>query len=404
MLTQDCLVKTAAIKTPDKIVIETPDFNLTYAELDAKISKKESQFNSSVSGEILPIFHTNPLDQIITFFAGLRRSQILLPLDPTLSEEAKKSFLKTIPKIIPKKTGGPATIFQTSSSTGTPKKVVHSINNHIASAKAAIEDQTITSNAKTLLTLPLFHVGGFATIIRTILSNSTLCIPKSQQHLSEAINMTSPTHISLVPTQLKRLLENTSINWSSITCILLGGAPCPETIFQKAQEKKLPIFPTYGLTETASQIASPKPLPHMKIKFSNQGEILTKGQSLFLGYLVKSLIHLPLDKEGWFNTKDLGKYDASGSLTIIGRKDRLIISGGENIHPEEIEKELTAIHSIESAKVTSEPCEEFGQKVIAYIHPLKNIDDIKQQLKNKLPRYKIPKEFRLLETKLNWKS
>jgi o-succinylbenzoate---CoA ligase len=230
--------------------------------------------------------------------------------------------------------------------------------------------------------------------------------------LIENIEKYKITHVSLVATQLIRLLENkASINiLKNLKSILIGGSHIPSNLIKNSIKYNLPIYTTYGSTEMASQITTTKSnvkseklytagklLNYRSIKISEDGEILVKGETLFKGYIENNIIHNPLDSEGWFHTGDLGKIDNEGYLTVIGRKDNMFISGGENIYPEEIEKVLTTINEIENALVIDIPNNEFGARPIAFIkfHSNKNPDkkNIKIRLRKHLPKYKIPDAF-----------
>jgi O-succinylbenzoic acid--CoA ligase len=139
-----------------------------------------------------------------------------------------------------------------------------------------------------------------------------------------------------------------------------------------------------------------KVLPYRQMRIASDGEILVKGETLFKGYGTGTRLHLPLTSDGWFQTGDLGVVDAKGCLTVLGRKDNMFISGGENIQPEEIEKALLAIKGVEQAVVVPKEDKEFGYRPVAFvkfhgqaIDPA-HLTDI---LKKELPRFKIPDIF-----------
>ena len=155
-----------------------------------------------------------------------------------------------------------------------------------------------------------------------------------------------------------------------------GEVPPPERSLRQSVKLGLNIYLTYGLTEMSSQVATGKVtqinqacvkvLPYRQISISPEGEILVKGEVLFKGYVAGAKIHLPLTN-GWFPTGDMGQLDKEGCLTVIGRRDSMFISGGENIHPEEIEKALLSIKGIEQAMVVPKEDKEFGQRPIAFV-------------------------------------
>lgn len=138
------------------------------------------------------------------------------------------------------------------------------------------------------------------------------------------------------------------------------------------------------------------PLPYRELKVGKDGEILVRGKTLFKGYLKgDGTFDLPLDKEGYFETRDLGTYSPKTGLQVWGRKDRLFISGGENIHPEEIEKLLGNIEGIIRAEVVPTPDDEYGFRPKAYIESEKgyNDDELREYLSTFLPKFKVPVSF-----------
>lgn len=315
--------------------------------------------------------------------------QIVIPFSKLLSKKGKPSQT-----FLSKKAH--ATYLFTSGTTSKPKIACHSLGNHYYSALGSNARMPIEPSSHYLLSLPLYHIAGIAILFRTFLGGATVI-------LSDEIDHPKATHLSLVPTQLYRLLK-TEVP-TSLKHILLGGANIPPTLYQQSQQVGLYVYPTYGMTEMSSQIAThfePRPfslghpLPYREMKISKEGEILVRGKTLFQGYfdLAKG-VELPLNDEGWFCTRDLGYYSHKTGLQILGRKDRLFISGGENIHPEEIEKLLSTIDGIESAEVVPTPDEEFGFRPIAYIDSEKgyNEEELRAFLASALPKFKIPVEF-----------
>lgn len=210
------------------------------------------------------------------------------------------------------------------------------------------------------------------------------------------------THLSYVPMQLYRLLQGPPDEIERarrLKCILLGGAPISPSLLYRAKEQGLNIFTSYGMTEMSSLIAlNGSILSHANVKIVD-GEIFVKGDSLFQGYLKDQIaLHLPLEN-GWFATKDLGELTDHG-LKIMGRKDQLFISGGENIQPAEIEQALLQLPGIEQAVVRGAIDPEFGRVGHAYLFDATKTWDegsIRNKLSESLPSYKIPKKFFFLE-------
>ncbi|MGA1825444.1 MAG: o-succinylbenzoate--CoA ligase [bacterium] len=305
-----------------------------------------------------------------------------------------------------------ATIIFTSGSAGEPKAVVHTLGNHYFSALGSNINIPFTCEDRWLLSLPLYHVGGLAILMRALLGKGTVVIPDDTISLIENIEKFDITHLSLVSTQLYRLLqhEKNIKSLRRLKALLLGGSAISPALIRKANKNNLPIHTSYGSTEMSSQITTTQPgeekqclytsgklLEHRELKITEDGEILVKGRTLCKGYIEGTTIHPNRDEKGWFHTGDLGRLDTNGYLIVTGRKDNLFISGGENIQPEEIERQLCTIEGIVQAVVVPIEHAEFGQRPVAFIKTLNNRsikeDHIRKKLAGKIARFKIPDYF-----------
>ncbi len=305
-----------------------------------------------------------------------------------------------------------ATIVFTSGSSGAPKAALHSFGNHCYNALGSNQNIKLTSGDRWLLSLPLYHVGGLGILFRCALASAAVVIPDKSENLSLALAKYHPTHLSLVSTQLFRLLQSKKDiqNLRRAKAILVGGSAISENLIGRAHQLGLPISTTYGLTEMASQVTttrknaslsqlktSGKILAHRQIKIAKNGEILLKGQTLFKGYVDKGRVRLPLLKDGWFPTGDVGQISKDGCLRVLGRKDKMFISGGENIQPEEIRKALATFRGIKEAVVISVKNPEFGFRPVALlkIKPGNKITRaaLSKHLQTRIPKFKIPDRF-----------
>jgi o-succinylbenzoate---CoA ligase len=290
--------------------------------------------------------------------------------------------------------------------------------------------------------LPLYHVSGLMQFVRSLLTHGHLhIIPfasllnhhshEENQSLSssplgkgglrgvvqdaETNGLPQQYFLSLVPTQLQRLLQQPDrIPWlQQFHAILLGGAPAWPTLLEQAKQHQLNLAPTYGMTETASQVVTLKPnaflqghshagqvLPHTHLEICDStgqplaphktGNIVVKATSLFQGYYPN---HSP---EATFKTDDLGYFDAQNHLHITGRNSRKIISGGENIFPEEVETALRSTGLVKDVYVTGLPDDQWGEAVVAlYVPENPNITTqmLKDAIENPLSHYKHPKRW-----------
>jgi O-succinylbenzoic acid--CoA ligase len=312
----------------------------------------------------------------------------------------------------PEDPGALATILFTSGSSGRPKAVAHALAAHRWSALGANANAPLTPGDRWLLALPLCHVGGLGILFRCAQAGATVAIPRPGESIGDAVARLGITHVSLVPTQLHRLLDGNDPTGSlaRLKVMLLGGGPASPALIAEALRRGWPVRTSYGLTEMASQVCampagasasklgtSGRLLAHRELRIAGDGEILVRGPTLFRGYLEGAALDLPTDAEGWFATGDLGALDDDGYLTVSGRRDRLFISGGENIQPEEIESRLAALPGVAEAVVVPRPDAEFGARPVAFLRwscaPLPEAE-LRDRLGHDLPRFKIPVRFR----------
>ncbi|MCY6491155.1 2-succinylbenzoate--CoA ligase [Leptolyngbya sp. GGD] len=247
--------------------------------------------------------------------------------------------------------------------------------------------------------LPLYHVSGLMQLLRSLLTNGTFTL-QSWKNLNTDFDPQN-FFISLVPTQLQQLMPHA--DWlAKFRTILLGGAPAWSNLLEDARLKHLPIAPTYGMTETASQIATLKPadflkgvqgcgqvLPHAEITIAHQ-KLLIRSKSLMLGYYPN------LDQPETFEPDDLGYFDEQNYLHLIGRDSNKIISGGENIFPAEVESAIRSTNLVRDIHVLGIPDEIWGQSVTAIYVPddeTVTFEEIKTALKSHLTSFKIPKRW-----------
>ncbi|MGD1943083.1 MAG: AMP-binding protein [Leptolyngbyaceae cyanobacterium] len=265
--------------------------------------------------------------------------------------------------------------------------------------------------------LPLYHVSGLMQALRCLLFDGKLVIQPFRALLQDGAIATPAAHrfLSLVPTQLQRLLnaERDFGPWlRSFTAILLGGAPASATLLQTARELQLPLAPTYGMTETAAQVATLLPheflaglsnsgraLPHVHITIRDDGgnplppgetgRIALAATSLARGYGEMAFTHP-------FHSGDLGYLDEAGYLHVVGRANTLILTGGEKVLPAEVESAILRTGLVQDAVVLGISDETWGEQVVAVIVPKRegwNRDHLIAALKPQLSAYKLPKQW-----------
>lgn len=279
-----------------------------------------------------------------------------------------------------------ALVLATSGSTGTPKGVVHT---HTSLSAASLITGAALHDDKPihwLACLPLSHIGGFGVVSRAIHNNTDLTVlPTFDTEAVVEATRNGCTHVALVVTALQR------IDPSSFTRILLGGSAMPSQLPPNA-------VATYGLTESCGGIVyNGFPLAGVELRIANDGEVLMRSQTLMRGYRgVSSVSVSSIDAEGWLHTGDLGTLSNEGRLFIHGRRGDLIISGGENIWPENVEAALRTHPSVADVAVAGVDDTEWGQRVTAWVVPTENtslsVSELRDHVATTLPRYCAPRE------------
>ena len=299
-----------------------------------------------------------------------------------------------------------AVIIATSGSNGAPKPALLTLGNLMASAQGSQAIIPFNSDDGWLLSLPLFHISGVSILMRAVNANATLIMAKDED-LIEGINCPAVTHVSLVATQLYRLLQQPSaiLRLRQLKAILLGGSAISTALLEQSLKEQLPVYVSYGLTEMASQVATGRVvlahqpcatvLPKRQLMINDEGEILVKGETLFKGYIAGSHVKNMVDNHGWFHTGDLGVLDAEGFLTVLGRRDNMFICAGENIYPEEIERVLANVPCVKQVMVVAKEDKEYGFKPIAFIDMDGAFDSrtLEKICREKLPAIKVPTAF-----------
>ena len=334
----------------------------------------------------------------------------VLPLHPRLTEHEREHLMRTssaqtlidpsqleaAPETVPKTEHVPpvpedrALVFVPSSgSTGRPKLVELSRRAFLALSRADAERVPPRPDDRALLCLPLSHVGGLSVVTRALAARRCTVVFRagsagllgSVSELAQQLSAERITLLSLVPAVLARLLRDAGelAARAPLRAILLGGQACSAELFAQAREHGLPVLTSYGLTEACSQVctlalptsaSAPSrngvvgvgfPLTGLDLRIV-RGLIQVRGPTLFSGYVGEQA---PFDAEGFFNTGDRGEFDPQQGLFVFGRETELIITGGENVDPTEVEHALLACEGVEAAMVFGVPDPEFGERVAA---------------------------------------
>jgi len=275
-----------------------------------------------------------------------------------------------------------AAVVFTSGTSGSPKGVCLSLSGLLAAAQASAENLKWQENDRWLLNLPLSHIGGISVLTRCLLAQKPCVLANPEQYrdpraLLDWIAASQTTLLSWVPTQLARRLREPDLALpATVRAILIGGAPLAAHLEHAAAERGWPILPTYGLTEAASQVATRtlgvaapqgsvgKALGHLELR-TTSGVIELRGGCMFVGYWGET----PRNPDAWFRTADLGSLDSEGYLYVLGRADDMLISGGENVHPAEVEAVIGAFPGVETVCVFGFPDPELGEALACAVTP-----------------------------------
>ncbi len=311
--------------------------------------------------------------------------------------------------------GGARVVLFTSGSMGRSKGVVLPHTAFAASASASAANLGWRDDDRWLCCLPLAHVGGLSILLRCLAARRTAVLDVGASfdptRIAACIELERITLVSLVPTMLARLLD---IGWTPpahLRAVLLGGAAASPTLLARAAERGVPVLATYGMTETCAQISTQPyhtppasdgrigpALPGAELRI-HDGRIQARGPMLFERYLGAPT---PIDEAGWFDTGDCGEIDADGVLRVLGRADDTIITGGENVHPGEIEPTLIEHPAIAAACVFGIDDDTWGQIIGAAVlcreqrEPVALAEDLGRFLAARLPVHKRPRRLAVL--------
>jgi len=275
---------------------------------------------------------------------------------------------------------GPALLIATSGSSGRPKAVVITGAALAASAAASVEITPLRAGDVWLACLPLFHIGGFSIVARCALAGAQALLHQGfdAERVHRALVEARVSHVSLTPTMLAQLLALDKPAPHTLRHVLVGGAALPTELAHRAAAAGWPVQPTYGMSETCAQIATlprlpsdwrtgrlGQPLAGAEIARDDEGRLKVRGPMLMHGYANPDFAPGDGLCGGWFVTNDLAEISPAGDLTILGRADETIVSGGKKIHPAAIEFLLAQCPGVDLVVVAGRPDPVWGEIVTA---------------------------------------
>ena len=453
----DWLWHRAAVLGSHPAVI-TPDDTISYAELEKRVTRLASALAAGgiSPGDRVALLAHNSLEFAVAAHAIPRAGAIFLPLNvrlkpeemawqlrragarvvlshaPTREAAREASSLAGLPAPLPlpltrdvppadlRTSHDPAgvhSIMYTSGTTGSPRAATLTFENFWASAAGSAYNLGVDAGDRWLACMPLFHVGGLSILLRSAIYGTTAVIhPGFDEHaVNRALRDDGITIVSVVATMLQRMLDADDGDFpATVRTVLVGGGPVPEALLRRALERGLPVVQTYGLTEAASQVAtlSPgdaltklgsagKPLVTTELRIDARpgepGEILVRGATLSPGYFGDPEATAQAIRDGWLHTGDIGRLDDDGYLYVLDRRDDLIVTGGENVYPAEVEAVLVSFPGVSQAAVVGLPDDQWGRVVVAALVASEPVDTdlIEAYLRERLAGFKVPRAFHL---------
>ena len=457
--------------TPERIALSTPETALTYRDLDARVDEAVAvcdHYGATDGGVVAAL--TRPRWEVAAvLFGAMRSGGVFAPLhvdrddaslraqlravDPAVlvceaATESRASELAPCPVVsldesehggvrsveslrevpfaserapVRRTREDPLVVLFTSGTTSEPKGVRLTVGNLVASATASAFRLGVDPADRWLVCLPTAHMGGLAPFVRSALYGTGVVVQRAfdPDRTAETIADESVTGVSLVPTMLRRLLDAGWTPPPGLRFVLLGGGPASESLVDRCAERGVPVYPSYGMTETSSQIATAAPSqafehpgtvgqPLLFTEVSvvvdgevvgpeERGELVVDGPTVAPGYLDADQTAAAFGRHG-FHTGDLGYRDADGRLWVTGRIDDQIVTGGENVLASEVAAGLESHPEVSAAAVVGVPDEEWGERVVAMVVGGATPAALRAYAEERLAAYERPKEIAVVES------
>lgn len=416
---------------PNRVALAGGGERLTYAELEVRVAAAARRLagRGVGPGDRVVLSMDASIDYAVVLHALTKLEAVAVPLDPRLAPAELADRLGAIePAIVvrdpaevfdapeatkaakaakagvaldrPVDLGAVHCVMHTSGSGGRVRAVELTYGNHLWSALGSGARIGVDPRDLWLCCLPLHHVGGLAILMRSVVYGTGVLIERfDAAALASLIRAERPTVASLVGTMLGRLLE-AGAELDRLRCVLLGGGPVPSALIDGAVQAGVPLAPTYGLTEAASQVTTLPPdelerkpgsagTPILPCEVRIEEEvIMVRGANVSPG---------AAGEDGWLRTGDLGRIDEEGHLYVLGRMDEVIVTGGENVSPEEVEEALIAHPDVEDVAVSAKEDSEWQQAIVASVVIRDGggvtADELRDFCRGRLAPFKVPKEI-----------
>lgn len=452
----------SAERDPSAAALDDDQSSHTYGELDAWSAAVAGQLadRGFGAGKVLAVMLPNRAELVVAMLAGWRLGGVVTPINPSFtateaefqindcdahlvinaSPDSPDGGRPTIhvadlavpgegPAPVELSEGDVALLIYTSGSTGKPKGVILDHGNIAAQTADFVEAYEITADDHCLLVLPLFHVNALTlnTLCPLSVGGRITIVGKfSVSRFFEQVENVRPTYTAVVPTILAMLVslpEDVQPDTSSLRYAICGAAPLSEDLLTRSRERfGMPILEGYGLTEatccsTGNPLHGPRkvgtvgmPVGCQRVQVvsrdgqalpaGERGEVVVAGPTVMRGYVGQPEATSKALVDGWLHTGDIGVFDDDGYLSIVGRIKDLIIRGGENIYPKEIESVLTGIDGVLEAAVVGKPDDVLGEVPVAYVqaYPGADLDPDRmiEHCAQRLASHKVPELITLM--------
>lgn len=398
----------AARTHPDTVALRADDGALTYAALDAAATH---------AARCLSTLGVRPGDRVVialparrafveTLHGCLRLGAVAVPVDPRLTAAERAPRTTGCAAVVTEPLAGmpdpsaclrathdldgTAIVVHTSGTTAGPRPIELTYGNWLWSALGSGAALGVDPHERWLCTLPLSHVGGLSILLRSAIYATTTILHERFDADAAADEIASrATLVSVVPATLRRLLDAGLRAPTPLRAALVGGAPIPAALLERADDARVPTVTTYGLTEACSQVTTGgPPLFCTRVRIGPRREILVAGPTVAPG---------AADAGGWLHTGDQGSLDAEGNLTVTGRAGDTIVTGGENVAPAEVEAVIESHPALAEAAVHGAPDTEWGERVVATVVLHAGMgatgEELRAHCRARLAGYKVPKAF-----------
>jgi O-succinylbenzoic acid--CoA ligase len=405
---------------PDRPAVIDGARTLDYAELESEATAVARRLAALGIRRDSTVAISMPAgaDYAVALHALMKLGARALPLDPRLSAEERVPVDAAAEPVFTIETGSdlgsheadlpllgelsldePCTSVLTSGTAGNPKLVELTYGNHLWSAVGSAFNLGVSPNDRWLCCLPLFHVSGLSILLRSAIYGTTAVVHDGfdLDRVAESLQRDGITLVSVVTTMLTRLLD-AGAAIERPRAILVGGGPVPDEVLAEALGLGATVVQTYGLTEASSQVTTLSPADAERKRGSAGRPLLTTHVRIFDGEILvqgPTVAPAALQDDGWLHTGDAGWIDEDGFLWVEGRRDAVIVTGGENVMPEEVEEVLTAHPDVADAAVVGRPDPDWQNAVVALVVSRDGVDPETEELRSwcaeRLTPFKVPK-------------